>query len=209
MQLEQALREISEIRGHLVRSETFRGTRAVSVAATGVVAAAAAALQPFVLSVPEATPLLFLGYWIAVAAVAAGIGGAQLLDTYVASRSAHERATTRAVLGQFVPPIAAGALVTLVVTAVDPAFVRWLPGLWAIFTGLALFAARPFLPKAIGFVALAYLLAGTVILLFRRGDEAFFPWVMGTTFGAGQLGCALVFYWNIERKERAAHAAEA
>ena len=36
MQLEQALREIREIRGHLVRSETFRGTRAVSVAATGI-----------------------------------------------------------------------------------------------------------------------------------------------------------------------------
>jgi len=208
MQLEEALHQIREIRGQLVRSETFRGTRAVSVAATGVVAIAAAALQPVVVPMPEVTPLAFLGYWIAVATLAVAIGGAQLLDTYVASRSAHERATTRAVLGQFLPPIGAGALVTAVVTSVDPAFVRWLPGLWAIFTGLGLFAARPFLPKAIGFVALGYLFAGTLVLLFRRGDEAFHPWVMGATFGLGQLAGALVLFWNIERKEplRAAEA---
>ncbi len=199
MKIEEALHQISEIRGHLARAETFRGTKAVPVAATGIVALAAAAAQPLVVADPALAPLAFLGYWIAVATVAALIGAAELARAYVRSRTSQERATIRAVVAQLAPPIAGGAVVTCAAISADPALVRWLPGLWAVFTGLALFAARPLLPKKTGIVALLYVAAGSFVLLGRRGDAALLPWVMGATFGGGQILAALVFWSDVER----------
>ena len=54
------------------------------------------------------------------------------------------------------------------------------------------------MPKAIGFVALFYLLSGTWLLVLSDGAVPS-PWGMGLTFGIGQAATALVLYLNIER----------
>ena len=77
-----------------------------------------------------------------------------------------------------------------------------LPGLWAICFGIGIFASRPYLPRASGWVALLYYAAGVALLWIARGPEPLRGWWVGGTFGAGQLMAALVLYWNLERAPR-------
>jgi hypothetical protein len=197
MHLEDALNQIRAIRGQIARSEVYRGTRAGTLAATALVAQLAALLQPFVVGRPHERPNVYILFWTVAAATAASIVGIQILYTYLHCPREHERATTRVALATVTPPIAAGALVTAALSMRGAHDL--LPGVWPIFISLTLFAARPLLPRAIGFVALGYALAGCAALLLLPSPEVFEPWVMGLTFTSGQLATAAVLYWNLER----------
>ena len=76
-----------------------------------------------------------------------------------------------------------------------------LPGLWALLFGLGIFASRPYLVRASGWVALYFYAAGAALLWFARGPETINAWAVGGTFGVGQLLTACVLYWNLERDE--------
>ena len=69
--------------------------------------------------------------------------------------------------------------------------------------GLAIFSARPYLPRASGWVALWYLGAGLFWLAVPPVDPLRFDWVVAGTFGAGQLAAALVLFWDVERVDHA------
>jgi hypothetical protein len=131
------------------------------------------------------------------AAAALAIVGMQVVHTYRRTLSAQDRATTRAVLAAVGPPIALGALLTVVLPA--RGLHALLPALWPILTGLCVFAARPHFPRGSGALALGYSLAGVSILGFLSAAEALQPWVMGLTFTLGQIAASAVFYWNLER----------
>lgn len=73
-----------------------------------------------------------------------------------------------------------------------------LPGLWAAVFGLGVFASRPYLPRAVGWVALYYLLAGVVLLILARPGVPS-PWSVGLTFGFGQAAAAVVLWFHLER----------
>jgi hypothetical protein len=75
-----------------------------------------------------------------------------------------------------------------------------LPGLWAVVFGLGVFATRPYLPRAVGWVGLYYLTAGA-FLLGRSPFAELSGWSVGGVFGLGQLATALVLYWNLERSD--------
>src|SRR3972149_2140891 len=96
-----------------------------------------------------------------------------------------------------VPVALSGAVGVL--AAVGPALVPLLPGLWAMLFGVAAFGARPYLPRATGWVALYYMTAGAW-LLWHAGGAPPSAWAVGGTFGAGQLASAAVLYWNLERR---------
>ncbi len=74
-----------------------------------------------------------------------------------------------------------------------------LPGLWAVLFSLGVFASCRLLPKPTFWVGVFYLLAGCVGLIFGPGDLALSPWLMGGTFGTGQLLTACILYWTLER----------
>jgi hypothetical protein len=202
--IEDALTQIQEIRGQLARTELYRGTRAASLAATSALAALAALLQPVVVPSPVVAPGGYVAFWSATAALALGIVGFQVLHSYRRTLSAQDRATTREVLASVAPAIGAGALVTAALTMRGLAAL--LPGLWPVFIGISVFAARSHFPKGSGALALGYVASGVWILAFEEGEDAFRPWVMGITFGLGQLAAAAVFYWNLERDPRAEEA---
>ena len=77
-----------------------------------------------------------------------------------------------------------GAIVTGVMLQ-RPGLESQLPGLWATTFALGIWSGRPYLPKAVGLVALFYLLAGTWLLVISDGAVPS-PWGMGLTFGIGQ-----------------------
>ncbi len=199
VELREALEQIQEIRGHLATTETFRGYRAVSAAATGLMAVVAAFLQPRLVGDPGANLLPYAWFWTFTAIVALAGNGLQILYVYLRSQSAHRRATTRIVIGQSLPALIAGAVVTFALGSRGQAEICLLPGLWAVLFAMGVFASRRYLPRAIGWVGLFYLLSGSAVLVFLPGTAALSPWVMGAIFGFGQSAAALVLYWNLER----------
>ncbi len=198
-QLEEALDRIREIRGHLATTETFRGYRAASVAGSGLVAVAAALLQPGIVGNPTQNPIGYVIFWSAMAALVAMAMGAQILYEYLRCNSRLKRAGTRTVVGQLVPGLVAGGLVTWELGVRHPEWTELLPALWAVVVSLGLFASRRFLPRAIGWVGLYYLICGSLIFEFLPGPASLAPAVMGVTFGVGQMAAAIVLYWNLER----------
>lgn len=197
MHVDAALYQLSEIHAQLLRSEVFRGYRSKSMAATSGLAMLAALLQPALLQ-----PALaldgegFARFWMLVAALCCGICAA---DLYRGSRAAAgEPARTLRVVGQIAPAFAAGAALPFVLVRPEIGAVCLLPGLWALVFGLAVFASRPFLPRAVGWVGLWYCGAGIAqLVLAERGVPG--PWSMGITFGVGQALAALVLRLGIER----------
>jgi hypothetical protein len=193
----RALKQIAEIHEHLARGEVYRGWRSVPVALSGVVGLAAAGWQsaaprPF-------EPWSFTAYWMAVASLAIVVGCAEIAWHYLRHSTATERRQSRRVFGQFLPALVAGAGVTLAFVRLSPTLVVLLPGLWALLFGVGVFAARPYVPRASGWVALYYWAAGLALLWSARDIGTLSPWAVGGTFGVGQLFAAAVLYWNLER----------
>jgi hypothetical protein len=190
-----ALEQIAEIHGHLAKGEVYRGWRAAPVALSGLVGLAAAWLQQ-----PTLDPIAFVIYWSAVAAAAAAVGASEIIYNYIATDAAFSRRQTRRVFAQFVPSLAAGALATATIVRLGAALVALLPGLWALFFGIAVFASRPYLPRASGIVALFYSACGAFLLWNAQTPIPLSPWAVGGVFGMGQLIAAVVIYWNLERQ---------
>ncbi len=197
MEFGRALSQISEIHQHLARTEVYRGYRSAPVALSGLIGIAAAALQAPALSTTD--PTGFVWFWTAVAIFAGLTGSSEIAFNYLFRENAFERRRTRFVVFQFAPSVVAGAIATVAFATTDATLVPLLPGLWAMLFGVAVFAARPSLPRATGWVALYYLAVGA--WLVWHASPAPSAWTVGGTFGAGQLIAAAVLYWNLERSE--------
>jgi hypothetical protein len=198
MELPQALAQIAEIRAQAARAEVYRGYRSLPVAASGLMGLAAAWFQPTGLS---ADPIGFVIYWVVVAALAGFVGVSEIVYNYVVRDENVTRRRTRRVFAQLLPSLCGGALVTASFVMSGPTLVHLLPGVWALFFGLGIFASRPYLVRASGWVALYFYAAGAVLLWAALGRGTLNPWAVGGTFGVGQLFAAAVLFWNLERDE--------
>ena len=198
MELPQALAQIAEIRAQATKTDVYRGYRPVPIAASGVLGLAAAWLQPQALAADRDA---FVRYWMLVAACAAFIGVSEIAYNFIVHDDSLARRRTLRVAGQFLPCLIAGALLTLIVVLKSPPSIPFLPGLWALAFGLGIFASRPYLVRASGWVALYFYLVGAALLWTAPGPESLRAWSVGGTFGIGQILSALVLYWNLERDD--------
>lgn len=198
MEINKALDQISEIHGQLAKAEAFRGYRAGPIALTGLLAISGAFLQARFVADPAS--FAFVSYWAVVAVICLITGGAGISYNYLTQEDAPARRHTRIVVGQFLPSLVAGLMVTVTITLLEPSFISLLPGFWAIIYSLGIFASRPYLPRIIGWVGLYHLAAGILILALNKYDANSAAWGMGLSFGPGQLLAALVFYLDYERK---------
>ena len=78
MHLDEALRQISDIRHQMARSEVFRGYRSATVGLSGGLGLLAAAVQPRWVASPESELGRYLGLWVGVAALSAIVAGAEM-----------------------------------------------------------------------------------------------------------------------------------
>ena len=62
-------------------------------------------------------------------------------------------------------------------------------------------ASRRILPGAIALIAGYYLIAGLLAIALAAPTHALWPWTMGILFGVGQLACAGILYWTLERND--------
>ncbi len=196
MELEKAQEHLAEIHRHLARTEIYRGYRAPFVAASGGVAFMGAWLQP---PAPADGPFrTFVLYWSALAAVNVALVTVSLTLDLLRSSSLDRRKTWSAI-GQLLPCLGAGFLLTWTVYFRSPELIPYLPGLWSIIFCLGIFASTPYLPSWIPLVASFYLAAGVVLLGMASKGWSLNPWCMGLTFGIGQSLGALVLRLQIER----------
>ena len=193
-----ALERISEIHGHLAKGEIYRGYRPLPAALTGVVGIVGAALQNRIVAPGDF--IEFVIFWAGLAALGLAIHGVSALRRLAREGSPGRRRTLR-VEGQFVPAIAAGAMLTGGVLAAGASSLGFLPGAWALLFSLGLFSCRPYLPRRIGWVALFYLLAGGGLLLLSVTGTNRLGWALGATFGVGQLAAAVVLHRDEARSD--------
>jgi hypothetical protein len=187
MQVREALERLDLIHDHLTKSEIYRGFRVTSVAVVGVLGLAAAAFQP------SLTGLGFVPYWIAVAGVCGSLGMAAAVHSYFYREDDLARRKTHRVMAQFLPCLIAGGAVTAGLARM-PDLAVFLPGLWAVIFGLGIVAARPHLPAGIAWVALGYIVAGSILVLRAPTVLEPSPWAVGGVFGAGHLATAVVLW---------------
>ncbi|HEY4312347.1 MAG TPA: hypothetical protein VGN12_23060 [Pirellulales bacterium] len=198
MEYNKALSQISEIHAHLAKGEIYRGFRSLPVALSGLAGFAAAVVAPR-LSATNDLPSA-ITYWMVAGVVCGLIGFSETAINYV-HEDVTARRRSRKVLGQFVPGLAAGLGVTWCIGRASDLYLPLLPGLWAVSFGLAIFSARPYLPRASGWVALWYLASGLLWIALPPEDAWQFGWIVAGTFGVGQLAAAVVLFWNVERAE--------
>lgn len=195
-EVDDAIERISQIHEHLAKGELYRGFRPLPVGVTALLGLAAAACQAAVIAPGDLAR--FPWYWAGVAAVCGVAGTADIAHAYLTREDRFARRRTHQVLGQIVPALLAGLAVTLAL-ARTPAWIPLLPGLWVVLFGLGVFAARPYAPRATGWVALGYMVAGAWMLLAATPDTAAMGWRLGAVFAVGQAALALVLHLDLER----------
>jgi hypothetical protein len=201
LDVRRALAEIQSIRGYAARSVEFRGYGPLTLALTGILAIAVAAVQQLWLIEPRYEFPRFLGLWV-------GAAGASLtliaVETLARARRLHSALATQMVCSaveQFLPAIVAGILLTAVLMRAAPGSLWMLPGLWQLLFCLGVFASRRFLPRGTFWVGVWYLATGMTCLALGGGDWAFSPWEMGIPFGVGHLMVAGVLQFGYRRHD--------
>lgn len=166
------------------------GSAAIAV---GIVGALAAALC-FVPGLAEH----WLAIWIIAAVVAAGLGGAIVLQQF--GRVGADPIFTRAPLRKFLlcwsPSLFAGAVMTVVHWSAGN--LEAIPGTWLILYGCALIGACAVTNRSIGALGLAFFACGVLALLLPESAQV-------AMLGAGFGGLHLVFGFSIRR---AAHGSK-
>lgn len=186
MEVRDALAQLDRIHDQLTKGEVYRGFRVPAVALVGAVGLLAAAAQRWVLA--DGAGPAFVWYWSAIGATGVLIGFGAAVRSYLFREDDFERRRTRRVMGQFLPCVFAGGLLTAALARGD-GFVPMLPGTWAVVFGLGVVSVRPHLPRAVGLIGLGYLLAGGVLLAWRPAEPP--GWCVGGVFGVGHLVTAV------------------
>jgi hypothetical protein len=197
MNLDDALDQLETIHTHLARAETYRGYRPIGLAFSGVAGMAAALAQPWFVSAAE--PLAFVRFWLLVALLCALLAGGVTIVTYFTHEDEFARRRTRTVLGQFLPCLFAGAVLTYLLGR-DGTSVVHLPAVWAIVYGLGTVASLPYLPREAGWIAVWYFASGLLLCVLAEGPVPG-GWSVGVPFGVGQVLAALVLSRSRSRGE--------
>jgi len=183
----QSLADISAMRSQMARGTEFRGYGPVTLAATGMLALLAAAVQALWLPDPAGHMGAYLAVWLATAAVSAAVIRIEMVTR---SRRVHSELADEMIhsaVEQFLPAAVAATLLTMTLLRFAPETLWMLPGLWQIVFSLGVFAACRTLPRPILAVGAWYLVAGLTCLAWARDEHAFSPLAMGLPFGLGQL----------------------
>ena len=199
--LYKVLAQIHAIRGQVARGTEFRGYGAETVAATGLLAGAAALLQSVQLKHPEDNATAYLAIWIMTAAVAVLVTSLQTINRTRRVHSGLARQMISSAAESFLPALVAGMLVTFVLTRSAPQAIWMLPGLWQIFYALGIFASCRFLPRQMSAVGIWFLATGALCLATGTGERALSPWEMGFPFGIGQLLLAAVLKFGFRETD--------
>lgn len=196
-ELDRALADIGAIRQQIGRVEDFRGYGPATVGATGLLAAAVATAQSLRAG-SEASSATFVAVWIATAAVAVCLVGAEAATRSRRLRSRLADAMILAAAMDFLPAGMAGTALCVLLMRYEPGATWMLPGLWQMLLSLGFFAASRSLPRTMAIVGGWYMAAGFATLAVASSTHALSPWAMGLPFTAGQILAAVLLRRDLE-----------
>jgi hypothetical protein len=203
MELSEALRQISEIRQQMAYGSVFRGYRSITVGFSGVLGITAAVLQSRWVTAPASELGRYLVLWLTVATVSLTVAGGEMLLKVARTRSSLSREMTTLAVGQFLPCLVIGGILTMCIY-LRAQHVAWmLPGLWSLVFSLGVFASYRLLPRQAFWVGVYYAACGVACLTWGQAENALAPWQMALSFGGGQLLAASIIYWTLERTDAA------
>ena len=198
--LNRALGDIRTIRQQMAQTTEFRGYGPVTLAATGVLALVAASSQALWFPDPARHILIYVGIWVSTAVASATLIGVQ---TVTRTRRIHSGLADEMIhmaVEQFLPSVAAGALLTLLLLRSVPSVLWLLPGLWQIIFSLGVFASCRFLPRPMVAAGVWYLSTGLACIALGPG-RSLSPWTMGISYGVGQFLVASIMYFTAEESQ--------
>ena len=193
--LNKAIGDISSIRMQVARSTEFRGYGPATLAATGLFAVAAGTAQALWLADPASHVPVYLAIWISTAMVSAALIGTQMRARTQRVHSGLANEMIFMAVEQFLPSVAAGALLTFVLARYVPVAVWMLPGLWQLIFSLGIFSSCRFLPRPM-LAAGAWYLATGIVCIALAGNRALSPWAMIVPYGAGQFLVAGILFFT-------------
>lgn len=192
--LNRALADIADIREQIAAARLFRGFGPGVIAATGIVAVVTAFTQSLSsIAGPDAQSRFFF-VWILTAVVSIALIGIEMIARSRRHHGALAAEMMMHAVEQFIPALAAGAALAIVILRFAPDNAWMLPGLWQMLTALGAFAALRKLPRNVAFVGAWYFLAGLACLMLASETRHVSPWLMGVPYGVGQLLMAGVLY---------------
>ncbi len=198
--LYKALGDIGSIRRQMANTTEFRGYGPATLAGTGVLAVLAAGVQALWLPEPARHISAYLSIWVVTAVFSAALTGFQM---YMRTRRIHSGLSNemlRMAVEQFLPSVAAGLLLTIVLLRYVAQISWMLPGIWQVIFSLGVFSSCRFLPRPMVMAGAWYLLTG--LSCIAMGDNrAFSPWTMGISYGAGQLLVAAILWLSSSEVE--------
>jgi hypothetical protein len=173
-----------------IRSTMERATAFTAVPGWGGVAMGATALGATVLA-DGRPPAEWLGVWLAASVLALGIGGwSMALKASRGGTSVLSYSGRRFVLS-YVPPLAVGALLTLVL--VRAGLYAALPGTWLLLYGTGVVTGGAFSVRVVPLMGLCFMALGAIALL---APPAWGDWLMAVGFG----GLHIIFGLIIARR---------
>jgi hypothetical protein len=190
--LQRALADISAIRDQMARGTVFRGYGPAALAASGLLALAAAIVQSIWIENPLRDITAYLAVWVATAALSILLVGSEAVRRSHRIHDGLADDMLRAAAEQFLPAAIAGVLLTVVIVHTAEAALWMLPGLWQILFSLGVFASCRSLPRPMLAVAVWYLVCGLACLVLAKGAHALSPWAMGMPFLGGQMLAAIL-----------------
>jgi hypothetical protein len=200
-ELNKALNDISSIRLQVARSTDFRGYGPATLAATALIALAAALGQWRWVHDPSHHLPAYLAIWVSTAAVSALVISAEM---FARTRRVHRGMADEMIMmavEQFLPAVAAGGLMTYALAHFAPAEAWMLPGIWQVIFSLGVFSSCRFLPKPMVAAGAWYLVTG-LLCISLGNPRALSPWAMGVPYGVGQLiVCGVLLYRARETNE--------
>jgi len=196
--LRQALAEINAIRTQVARDTQFRGYGPISIAASGILALAVAAVQSGITGNSRDFFAFFL-VWATTALVAVGLTATEMIRRSRRVHTGLANEMIQAAVEQFLPALVVGFLLSAVLVWAAPQELWMLPGLWQLLFSLGVFASCRFLPRQTFAVGIWYLIAGLTCLALQSSSKTFSPWSMGIPFGVGQLLVAAVLQYGFEK----------
>jgi hypothetical protein len=193
--LNKALADLSSIRRQVAQTTEFRGYGPITLAATGLLALAAAGAQAIWLTDPAANIPAYLTLWIATAILSAALIGTEM---YARTRRIHSGMSgemIRMAVEQFLPAAGVGALLTVALVRFVPGSFWMVPGLWQVIFSLGVFSSCRFLPRPMAAAGAWYLITGLTCIALADA-RALSPWAMGIPYSAGQLLVAAILFFT-------------
>jgi len=189
--IQEALKQVRQLQRNILEKQRFKGYSGRARAISGTLALGAAVIMAS--RYWPQTDLAQLAGWSIVFGLSVLLNFGAILYWFLADPHAKRDLRRLRPLGDTLPPLVAGGILTLACITND--LYSWLFPLWMCLFGLANLASRHVLPRGISLIGWFYILAGSIFLLSRSGNFLN-PWPMGIIFFAGEWMGGIVLHFD-------------